>query len=156
VYTLHILRTVTQSALGLPRTESVNYESRLKLNLRMDDHSCEFSWTAAPRSGSVTTSMHFATRSLPPLTRCKLAQYTSKRCFHAFQSAPRLKPQLWVATPLRVSRPNASPFACRRMFHATPGESPSAPRVTLHQPPMITPEPAVRHGHVTRPKPGTG
>lgn len=69
-----------------------------------------------------TTSMHFATRSLLPITRCKPAQYASKRGFHAFQCAPRLTPRLGVAPSLRVFFSDVPPFACRRMLHASSGE----------------------------------
>ena len=102
-----------------------------------------------------TTSMHFATRCLLPLTRCKPAQYTSKRGFHAFQCVPRLKPWLG-ASPLRVLRSDVHPFACRRMFHTSFCEPSLALWVILRKYLLIIPESAARHGHVTRPKPGTG
>ena len=48
------------------------------------------------------------------------------------------------------------PFMCRRMLHASFGELLLAPSVTPRFPLTIPPKLAARHGHVTRPKPGTG
>ena len=95
-----------------------------------DDRSCEFFCAALPvPSPSSTTSMHFATRSLTRLARCKPTHCVSNRGFHAFQSAPGPKSRPGIAGLLRFSRQNVPPFVCRRMLHASFGEPLLVPSV---------------------------
>jgi hypothetical protein len=67
------------------------------------------------------TSMRFATRSLPSLTRCTPVQYAPKRGLRALQCAPGLNPRL--RAPSVISHPNDPPHACRRTFHTSFGEA---------------------------------
>lgn len=103
-----------------------------------------------------TTSMRFAPRSLSQLTRCKPTQYASRRGLHTFQGVPSPKPRLGTVEPLNVSRPNAPSFARRRMLHSSLSEPLLASWIDSRRSLNITIESAVRHGSVTRPKPGTG